>query len=365
MTDSPEVSRLGLADFEAAGASRADPAVWAYIQGGAAEEHTLRANRAAFDGWTIVPRALVDVHLIDPRTTLLGHRVAAPVFVAPTAYHGEVHAGAEPATASAASAAGLLAIFSTLSSRSLEEIGATAPAGPRWFQLYLQPDFRATQRLVERAEHAGFAAVVLTVDLPVLANRDRQAGGGFGFDGRISLGNGPDVVAPPRRPVRDGPVFRVPGAEAYTWRTVDDLCSITRLPVVVKGVLSAEDARHAVDRGARAVVVSNHGGRQLDRSVASLHALPHVVAEVGSQTEVYLDGGIRRGSDILVALALGARAVGVGRPVLWGLAAGGGAGVARVLEQFEEELATVMALSGRPTIPDIDRTAVARVPSVP
>jgi 4-hydroxymandelate oxidase len=353
----------GLADLEAAAGRKANPAAWAYVQGGAGDESSLRANRRAFDRWTLRPRALADIAVIDPTTSLLGTSVTAPFYVAPTAYHGELDRAGEVGTARAAAAAGVLAMFSTLSTRSLEEIGAAVPRGPRWFQIYLQPDFRATRRLVERAEAAGFGALVLTVDLPVLANRDRQAEGGFAFDGTTPMGNGPDLVLPPRGPVRDGLLFRIPGAEAYTWRVLDDLRSITRLPVVVKGILTDEDARRSVDCGARAVVVSNHGGRQLDGAPAGLDVLPEVVAEVGSRAEVYLDGGVRRGRDILIALGLGARAVGLGRPILWGLAAGGEAGVSRVIELLRMELATVMALSGRARVDAIDRTLVAAAPS--
>jgi 4-hydroxymandelate oxidase len=353
----------GLADLEQAASHKVPPAAWAYVQGGAGDESTLRANRAAFERWTLRPRAMADIREIDLRTRLLGQEVSAPFFVAPTAYHGELHPGGEVATAAATSRAGVLAMFSTLSSRSIEEIGATEPRGPRWFQLYLQPEFRDSARLVERAERAGFSALVVTVDLPVLANRDRQAEGGFAFDGSIPLGNGPGLVLPPRAPRVHGEVFEIPGAGAYRWSTLEDLRSVTRLPLVVKGVLNAADARAAVEHGARAVVVSNHGGRQLDGAPASLSVLPEVVAAVGSDVEVYLDSGVRRGRDVVTALALGADGVGLGRSILWGLAAGGEAGVARVLDLLRTELATVLALCGRARPSDVGADTIA--PALP
>jgi len=354
----PDGGFMSLGDLEEAASRKIPPALWNYVQGGAAEETTLRDNHAAFLRRTLRSRVLVDVTEIDPTTTLLGAPVNAPFFACPTAYHGSIHPDAEMGTARAASAAGVLAVFSTLSSASLEQIAAAAPAGPQWFQLYLQPEFSASRRLVERAEKAGYSALVLTVDLPVLANRDRQAHGGFAVEGWPPLGNGPDIVGPPRGFDARGGTFALRSEAGAGWKILDQLREVTDLPIVVKGVLTPDDARLAVEHGARGVVVSNHGGRQLDGAPASLDALPEVVAAVGSRAEVYLDGGVRRGADIVMALGLGARAVGLGRPILWGLGAGGERGVARVFSLLMVDLLTTMALTGRRRISEIDPTVL-------
>ncbi len=343
-----------LSDLEESASRRVLDHVWAYIQGGSGDERTLAANLAAFRRRSLRPRVLVDVTSIDLSTTVLGRRTRAPFFVAPTAYQGMVHPEGEVAVARAARDAGLLGAFSTLSSRSLEEIAAASGDGVRWFQLYLQPDFGVSKSLVERAERAGYAAIVLTADVPVLGSRDRQAQGGFAIDASVPVGNGADVVPPSRAPLLQGEEYRLRSDAGSTWEVLDQLREATRLPIVVKGILTGADARRAVDHGARGIVVSNHGGRQLDGSPAALDALAEVVASVGGATEVYLDGGVRRGSDVLVALAMGARAVGLGRPVLWALAAGGGAGVAHYFSLLGVELATSMALAGRTNLADVD-----------
>ncbi len=345
---------LTLGDLESAARARLADDVWAYVQGGAAEETTLRDNRAAFHRRTLRPRVLAGVDRVDLRRPILGRPASAPVFLAPTAYQGLVDPEAELATARAAQEGGVPAVFSTLSTRPLEEIAAASGPGDRWFQLYLQPDFERSVELVSRAEVAGYRALVLTVDMPLLANRDRQIRGGVAVDTPVPVGNGSDVVSPARAPVLEGGVYRWRAEAGATWEVLDRLRSHTDLPIVVKGILTGDDARRAAEHGASAVVVSNHGGRQLDGAPAALDALPEVVAAVGPRLEVYLDGGVRRGSDIAMALALGATAVGVGRPVLWALAAGGRAGVARLISLLKLDLATVLALAGRPSIAAID-----------
>jgi 4-hydroxymandelate oxidase len=345
-----------LGDLELAASTKLPENVWAFVQGGAGEETTLRANRDAFHRRTLVPRVLVGVETLDITARILGEQVHAPFFVAPTAYQGLVHPDAEAGTARAARDAGLLAVFSTLSTCSLESIAAAAPEGLRWFQLYLQPEFDQSQRLVERAEKAGYRAIMLTVDMPVLANRDRQIRGRVAVDAPPPVGNGAEILAPSRAPVVQGNHYVLRRETSATWEIVDRLRGITRLPIVVKGILSREDARLAADHGARAIVVSNHGGRQLDGAPAALDVLPEMVEEVGSKVEVYFDSGIRRGSDILMALALGAKAVGVGRPVLWALATGGEAGVARLFSLLKLDLATVMAVTGRTEVSAINRS---------
>ncbi|MGP8077832.1 MAG: alpha-hydroxy acid oxidase [Thermoplasmata archaeon] len=354
-----------LAELEEAASRRVPPEIWAYIQGGAGEERTLRANREAFVRAVLRPRVLQGVTELDLRTTMLGRTVAAPFFISPMAYQAKVHPDGEAGVAVAATGAGLLAVYSTLSSRSLEEIARASGPGARWFQLYHQPDPRVERRLLERAENAGFSAIVLTADTPVLGVRDRQAQGGFAIDASVPVGNGPEVVPPSRAPVLDGETFRLRADAGATWDLLGRIRETTRLPIVVKGILTADDARRCVDHGAAAIVVSNHGGRQLDGSPATLDALPEVVGAVGARAEVYLDGGVRRGSDILVALARGAKAVGLGRPVLWALAVGGGPGVARYLALLKTEAAVAMALTGRRTVREIDRTLTEAAPAEP
>jgi 4-hydroxymandelate oxidase len=356
MTDpaAPPFSTLG--ELERAAAKVADPDAWAYVQSGAVEEDAMRANRDAFRRRTLRPRALIDVTSLDLTTTLLDEQVSAPFFVCPMARHGLLHPDGELATARAASASNVLAVFSTLSTRSLEEVAQAAPKGPKWFQLYLQPEFSASRDLVERAERAGYTALMLTVDMPVLGPRDTLAQRGFVIAEDAPVGSGREVLAPSRVPHGGGGRFSLRKDARATWTVLDDLQSITRLPVVVKGVLTGDDARRAVVHGARAVVVSNHGGRQLNAAPAALEALPEVVRAVGSDIEVYVDSGVRRGGDVLIALALGARGVGIGRPVLWALALGGESGVAHLLSLLATELATDMALVGRRKLAEVDRT---------
>ena len=358
MTDEGGAGFDTLGELESAGAKRADRSAWAYVEGGAGEEVTLAANRRAFARRTLRTRVLAGIAELDLSTTILGSPVRSPFFVAPTAYHGALHPDAEGGTARAAARAGILAVFSTLSSLSLEEIAESRPTGPRWFQLYLQPDFAATRKLVERAERAGYGALVLTADVPVLGARDRQAEAGFAIESSVPIGNGPEVVPPARAPTRTrtGYVLRADGAAS--WEILDRLREVSRLPIVVKGILTGADALEAVRHGARAILVSNHGCRQLDRAPASLDALEEVVAAVGSRAEVYLDGGVRRGSDVLIALASGARAVGLGRPVLWALAAGGEAGVARLFRLLDEELATALALTGCARVREVSEAVI-------
>jgi 4-hydroxymandelate oxidase len=352
-----------LGDLEAAAIGKLPDRLRAYLQGGAAEERTLRANREAFHRWTLRPRALSGVETVDLSTTVLGVPVRAPVFVAPTAYQAQFHPDGEPGVARAAQASGWLAAYSTLSSFSLEAIAEAAGTGPRWFQLYLQPDLSVTRRLVERAEQAGYSAIVLTADTPVLGVRDRQMRSGFAIDGSVPIGNGPDVLPPPRAPMANRDRYHLRPEAKSSWEILDRLRDVTRLPLVVKGILTAEDARLAVRHGAQAVLVSNHGGRQLDGGPSTLSVLPEVVEAVGPGVEVYLDGGVRRGGDILTALALGARAVGVGRPILWALTVGGAAGVRRYMDLLGSELATDLALVGRTSIGAVDRSVLGASPA--
>lgn len=358
MDEPPTGTFRTLSQLESLASKRVLDHVWAYIQTGAGDERTLRANREAFLRYSLRPRALVDVSELDLRTSFLGAPTSAPFFVSPMAYHAEVHPEGELGVARAAREHVLLAAYSTLSSSSLEEIASVSRTGPRWFQLYLQPDREVSRELARRAEAAGYSALVVTVDVPVLGVRDRQEVAGFAIDSSVPIGNGSNVVPPCRAPSLQGEVYRLRADAAETWEVLDDLRAATRLPIVVKGVLTPEDAERAVAHGARGILVSNHGGRQLDGAPASLDALPAVLTAVAGRAEVYVDGGVRRGSDILIALALGARGVGIGRPVLWSLAVGGTVGVHRYFELMKVELATVMALTGTRSIKEVNADIV-------
>jgi 4-hydroxymandelate oxidase len=336
------------------------PGAFDYVAGGAWDEVSLIENDAAWRRYRFRPRVLVDVGAVDPATTLLGAPVALPVAVAPMAVHGLAHPLGELATARAAAAAGVPFTLSTMSSRSIEEVAAESPDGRRWFQLYVQARPNQTRELVERAAASGYEAIVVTVDLPILGYRERDRRSGFEL--AVPLGNfATDQSGPTHRSDTTG--FEV--LSSWERRTLvwDDLAAIqswSSLPMVLKGILTAEDARLAVEHGADAIVVSNHGARQLDRSVASIDALAEIVASVGDKTEVWVDGGVRRGLDIAIALALGARGVLVGRPIFWALAAGGQAGVERALAVLREEFEIAMALLGAPTVNDITAAHIAR-----
>ncbi|HEX8035237.1 MAG TPA: alpha-hydroxy acid oxidase [Ktedonobacterales bacterium] len=333
-------------DYERVAQARMEPGAWDYYAGGAGDELTLQENRAAFERIRLRPRVLVDVSAIDMRTTVLGTPVAVPILVAPAALQRLAHAEGERAMARGAGEAGTLMIASTEASCTLEEIAAAA-TGPLWQQLYLYRGQRhVAEELIARAEAAGYLALVVTVDLPRWGRWFKRSSE---FDvppgvREVNLPEGMEMVA-----------------ESLTWKDIGWLRERTRLPLVLKGILTAEDARLAVEHGADGIVVSNHGGRILDGAVASIEALPEVAEAVraaGGRCEVYMDGGVRRGTDVLKSLALGARAVLVGRPALWGLAAEGAEGVRNVLGLLRDELELAMALAGRPTLASIDHTVV-------
>jgi 4-hydroxymandelate oxidase len=341
-----------LDDFERLAGEVMAPGPFGYVVGGAGDEVTLGENRAAFHRWRLRPRVLVDVATVETATTLLGTPVAMPVGLAPTARQRLLHPDGEQAVARAASAAGLLQVVSTMSSDSLEAVAA-ASSGPRWFQLYVHKDRTVTQRLVERAAAAGYGAIVLTADFPVSGRRERELRDGFALDWG-GLGNFPDLGG-----VEFLPLMTALHDQRLAWTDLEWIRRVSGLPLVLKGVLTAEDARLAVEHGCDGVLVSNHGGRQLDRVAASVDALPEVVAAVGGRAEVYLDGGIRRGVDVLTALALGARAVFVGRPQCWALAVGGEAGVMQMLGILRDELVNGMQLLGTPRVADVGPAHVA------
>jgi 4-hydroxymandelate oxidase len=344
-------ARAGFLDLDAleAGARAAlPPAVFDYFAGGAGREVTLGEATAAWRAWRLRPRVLTGVAAVDLRTTLLGSEVAVPIGVAPWAYQALAHPGGECATARGAAAAGALMTVSTSASASQADVAAVEPGAPKWFQLYRLHSPAHTDDLARRAGHAGYAALVLTVDLPVMGRRLRDVVNDFSL--------------PPEIPMANLPADELPREQSPVWTFADieRFGELSGLPVVVKGVLRGDDAARCVAAGAAAVWVSTHGGRQADPVVASAQALPEVVEAVGDEVEVYADGGLRAGSDVLTALALGARAVFVARPVAWGLATGGADGVAAVLGGLAGELAHTMALCGLASVRDVPRDTVTR-----
>jgi 4-hydroxymandelate oxidase len=338
------MSGLNLAEVAEAARSRLDPVHWDFIAGGAGDERTVRANTAAFDRLRLRPRVLRDVAKRDLRTRLFGDELSMPVFVAPTGFHQLAHPAGEPATAFAAGAAGTVMVVSMGATAAIEDIAAGGRA-VLWFQLYVQPDLGFTAAVVRRAEAAGCRALVVTVDSPVFGRRERDLRNGFlDLPGGLVCENMRDDT---------GTVRDIEMPAALTWESVAWLRGITRLPIVLKGVLHPADARLAVEHGVDGIVVSNHGGRQLDGVVATVDALPAIAEAVAGRLPILLDGGVRRGTDVLTALALGATAVGIGRPVLWGLAAGGAAGVRHVLELLRSDVDRAMALTGAASVGDV------------
>jgi len=370
MSEPPTMMQAGdevsLFDFERAAAARLTKSALDYYASGAHDEITLRRNRQAFEQLAVHYRVLVDVSERDLSTRVLaaqggGHALSLPVMVAPTAFHRMAHPDGELATVRAAGAAGTIMILSTLSNTRVEEV-VEAASGPVWFQLYVYRDREATKGLVERAEAAGCRALVLTVDAPRLGVRERDVRNRFELPEGLSVVNmlaeGKGAVVAPKMDSGLAAYFASLIDPSLTFDDLEWLASITDLPVIVKGVVRGDDARRAVDHGACGVVVSNHGGRQLDTSPATIDVLPEVVEAIDGRAEVFVDGGVRRGTDVLKAVALGAKAVLVGRPVLWGLACDGQAGVERVLDLLRAELDLAMTLAGAPTLADVGRDLV-------
>jgi isopentenyl diphosphate isomerase/L-lactate dehydrogenase-like FMN-dependent dehydrogenase len=338
---------VNVADFEALAEAACEPGYWGYLAGGSGDELTLRENLDAFRRRVLRPRVLVDVSDVSTRTTVLGKEISMPLMVAPTSVQRVTHPDGEPGLARAAAGAGTVYTLSTLASvRPGELAGAAGVDSPRWFQLYWFRDRGFTRDLVQEAAAGGFAALVLTVDLPEPGPRERDRRSGFALPDDLPMPNLPRTLV-------GASYFHDTLSEvvdtSLTWRDLEWLRAECPLPLVVKGLLTAEDALLACEHGAAGVVVSNHGGRQLDGSPATLDVLPEVVEAAAGRAEVYLDGGVRRGTDVAKALALGARAVLVGRPALWGLAAGGEDGARQVLEIFREEIRLAQVLLGCPT----------------
>ncbi len=339
-----------------------ESSAYGYIVGGAEDEVTLHENRAAFGRWRLRPRYLVDVSKIDLSATVLGQPISFPVIIAPSSYHQFAHPDGELATARAAAALGTIMVVSNESNYAIGDIAQQG--APLWFQLYFNEDAGVSEMLIDRAVHAGAKAICLTIDLPTLSKRERDIRSGFALPDWMTLGNlslADRVTIPIANPDAGDPPTKLWG-DSVTWEIIPWLHARSDLPIVVKGVMTAEDAALAVQYGAAAVVVSNHGGRQLDNALGTLDALPEVVSAVGGRIEVLLDGGVRRGTDVLKALALGARAVLLGRPIIYGLALGGDAGAASVLTVLRDELERDMMLCGRRSIAEIDSSLVMPTP---
>ncbi|SHI02390.1 4-hydroxymandelate oxidase [Pollutimonas bauzanensis] len=354
----PQIAAV--ADYEAFARERMSAAAWAYISGAAADELTLAENSAAFRRLRLRQRVLADLDGANTRLELFGDAFEYPIFLAPVAYQKLAHPEGELAAALGASAMRAGMVVSTQASVALEDIAAMASA-PLWFQLYLQPDRGFTQELVNRAESAGYRALVLTVDAPVNGVRNREQRAGFVLPAGVDAVNLRGMRPLPAYTAQAGASALFGGpllAGAPTWADVRWLIQLARLPVLLKGITTAEDAQRAVDCGAAGIIVSNHGGRTLDTVPATIEALPAVAQAVDGRVPVLLDGGIRRGTDIFKALALGAAATLVGRPYVYGLAAAGAPGVAHVLHMLRTELEVAMALTGRRTLKDIDASAI-------
>ena len=353
---------VNVADVEAIARRRLPRDVYDYYAGGSEDEGTLARNRDGFGKWVLLPRVLVDVDRVDLSTTTLGAPVKMPIHAAPTAYHRLATPEGETATARAVGSSGALMVVSSLATRTLEDV-AGAASGPLWFQLYVYRDRALSLEVLQRAEVAGYRALVLTVDTPRLGRRERDFRNGFTLPANVTIANFAKSGSSYARWDSKSSMFSYANSQldpSLTWEAVSWLREQTTLPILLKGVVRADDAVRAVERGISGLIVSNHGGRQLDGEEATILALPDIVSAVGERAEIYVDGGFRRGTDVLKALALGARGVLLGRPILWGLAAAGERGAARVLEMLRDELALSMALAGCPSLSAIERSLVRR-----
>ncbi|HET7445590.1 MAG TPA: alpha-hydroxy acid oxidase [Solirubrobacterales bacterium] len=352
---------INVADFERIAAEKLEAGVLGYFAGGAGDEITFGDNLAAWKRWRLRPRMLVDVSAVETTVELLGAPLSMPLLVAPVAYQRLVDPDGEEAMARGAAAAGTAMCLSTLATARPREVAAAAPGARHWFQLYQFSDAAITQAIMDEAIAHGFEAIVVTVDLPPGGNRERDLRTGFKLPEGLGI---PSVSAAlgTDRAVTVEETFELMDL-SLEWPSFGELAANCSVPVLVKGILTAEDALLAVEHGAAGVIVSNHGGRQLDCAVATADALPEIVAAVAGRVPVLVDGGIRRGTDVAIALALGADAVLVGRPALWGLAAAGAGGVERVLSILRAELELTLGLCGCPSPGDLTLDHVRRSPA--
>lgn len=354
---------INLAEFEACARAVLPTMAYDYYASGANDEITLRENCEAYRRLQLAPRMLVDVSKRCLQTTIFGDQISMPVLIAPTAMQRMAHPDGEVAMVKAAGKAGTIMVLSTLSTASIEEVTAAA-SGPVWFQLYVYKDREITASLVKRAEKSGCTAIVLTVDSPHLGRRERDVRNCFSLPEGLCLANlsTAGLADLPKESADSGLAAYIASLydTALTWADLQWLKSITKLPVLVKGILRVDDAERAIEYGAAGIIVSNHGGRQLDTVPATIDVLPAIAEACRGRAEVLVDGGVRRGTDVLKALALGARAVLIGRPALWGLAVGGEDGVASVLELLRQELDLSLMLSGCPDVNGIARDVIYR-----
>ncbi|XP_073906754.1 2-Hydroxyacid oxidase 2 isoform X2 [Castor canadensis] len=348
------MSLVCLTDFQAHARERLSKSSWDFIEGGADEGITRDDNIAAFKKIRLRPRFLRDVSDVDTRTTIQGEEISAPICISPTAFHCIAWPDGEMSTARGAQAAGICYITSTYSSCTLEDIVAVAPRGLRWFQLYVLSDWQLNKQLIQRAESLGFKALVITVDVPTIGKRRQDIRNKLNLLANLML---KDLRSPEERKCK--PCIQQPLVNpSFCWDNISWIQSITRLPIILKGILTKEDAELAMKHNVDGIFVSNHGGRQLDEVPASIDALTEVVAAVKGKIEVYLDGGVRTGNDVLKALALGAKCVFVGRPIMWGLACKGEEGVEEVLNILKTEFHTSMTLTGCRSVAEINRDLI-------
>jgi len=347
---------LNVDEFEAAARANLTEPVYDYYAGGAEDEVTVRENRAAFQRISLRYRVLVDVAERDTSSSILGTPLSFPVILAPTALHRMAHPDGELATARAAASAGVLMTLSSISSTVMEDVAATAPNGAKWFQLYHYSDRAMSESLIQRAHAAGYTAIVLTADAPLLGRRERDLRHPFAIPDGIEAVH--FTVQPPTSGT-GSPISAFLNQPSINWTDLAWVGAASPLPVLIKGVVRADDAKRALDEGCAGLWVSNHGGRQLDTSIPTATALPEIVAAAEGRVPVIVDGGIRRGTDILKAIAMGATAAAIGRPQLWGLTVGGQSGVERVLELLRDELSLAMALAGSRSIAEIDASLIA------
>ncbi|KAK1170708.1 hydroxyacid oxidase 1 [Acipenser oxyrinchus oxyrinchus] len=365
MTEKP----VCLNDFEEHAKRILPKAVYDYYRSGADEQQTLADNVAAFSRWRLYPRVLRDVSQIDLSVSVLGQRISMPVCVAATAMQRMAHPDGETATVRACRSAGTGMMLSSWATSSIEEVAESAPNSLRWLQLYIYKDRELTKSLVLRAERAGYKGIFVTVDTPYLGKRQNDVRNRFMLPSHLRMANfeSPDLSFSSKNGYGEDSGLAVYVAKAIDptlkWEDIAWLKKLTKLPVVVKGILRADDAQEAVKYGVDGILVSNHGARQLDCVPATIDVLQEIVEAVEGRAEVFLDGGVRKGTDIMKALALGAKAVFVGRPVLWGLAYQGENGVNEVLELLRQELSLAVALTGCRTVNEIDKSIVRKFPS--
>ena len=348
--------------FEPIARRRLSKMAYDYVRSGGGDEITMRENRLGFERLQLAPNVLVDVSQLDTRISLFGAELESPILLAPVAYHRVYHRDGEIATARGANAAGAAFVISTFTTTSIDEIARNTQR-PIWFQLYVQRDRAFTKDMVQRAVAAGCTAVCLTVDTPVLGCRYSQLSFGLPKGLECVHLRGLNLSAPaPAHNTQRGRIFDPIFDPSFNWKDLEWLRSVAGVPVIVKGVINPEDGKRAVECGADGIIVSNHGGRNLDTVPSSIDALPRVAEAVSGRIPVMLDSGIRRGTDVLAALALGAKAVFIGRPYIYGLAAGGAKGVERVITILRDELERAMALTGRCSIAEIDSSVLLTAP---